>query len=207
MLKRRFAGAAMLLTVMAGGLVATSAPAAAAPELQLPFPCGQKWRLNTWTPHAPALDMVREPQIGNRGLAGGRPGVRHGEPAYYHEKAGNMIQINHGGGHFTTYIHLQSRAVSVGDRITQGQTIGRVGHTGPTSNEPRTDHEQGYTPTATGPSPGVSRALSASRPGSTARRTAPPPATSGATSRARTAAGNPTCSARISTRMVSVTSS
>ena len=48
--------------------------------------------------------------------------------------AGNIIQINHGGGWFTTYIHLQSRAVSVGTHVQRGTSIGRVGHTGETSN-------------------------------------------------------------------------
>ncbi|WP_431926290.1 FG-GAP-like repeat-containing protein [Nonomuraea jabiensis] len=136
----------MLLTVFAGGMVATSAPAAAAPNYQLPFPCGQKWRLNTWdSSHAPALDMVREPQSDTEGSPLVAPASGTVNQSYYHSNAGNMIQINHGGGHFTTYIHLQSRAVSVGDRVTQGQTIGRVGHTGPTSNgTPHLHFEQGY---------------------------------------------------------------
>ncbi|MET9251061.1 VCBS repeat domain-containing M23 family metallopeptidase [Nonomuraea sp. NPDC003709] len=136
----------MLLTVVAGGLVAISAPAAAAPNYQLPFPCGQKWRLNTWdSTHAPAVDMVREPQSGTEGSLLVAPASGTVNQSYYHSNAGNMIQINHGGGHFTTYIHLQSRAVSVGDRVTQGQTIGRVGHTGPTSNgTPHLHYEQGY---------------------------------------------------------------
>ncbi|MFF0312827.1 hypothetical protein ACFYSC_35850, partial [Streptosporangium sp. NPDC004379] len=63
------AAAAAALTLLLGGLPslpahgATSAGASArqaalaAPNLQLPFPCGQKWRLDTWA-HAPALDMV-----------------------------------------------------------------------------------------------------------------------------------------------------
>ncbi|QFY09484.1 peptidoglycan DD-metalloendopeptidase family protein [Nonomuraea phyllanthi] len=146
MLKRRLASAAMLLTVVAGGLVATSAPASAAPNYQLPFPCGQKWRLNTWdSTHAPALDMVREPQSQTEGSPVVAPASGTVNQSYYHSNAGNMIQINHGGGHFTTYIHLQSRAVSVGDRVTQGQVIGRVGHTGPTSNgTPHLHYEQGY---------------------------------------------------------------
>ncbi|MFI7134707.1 FG-GAP-like repeat-containing protein [Nonomuraea sp. NPDC050153] len=146
MLKRRFASAAMLLTVVAGGLVATSAPAAAAPNYQLPFPCGQKWRLNTWdSTHAPSLDMVREPQSETEGSLLVAPASGTVNQSFYHDNAGNVIQINHGGGHFTTYIHLQSRAVSVGDRVTQGQTIGRVGHTGPTSNgTPHLHFEQGY---------------------------------------------------------------
>nr|WP_311131920.1 VCBS repeat domain-containing M23 family metallopeptidase [Nonomuraea gerenzanensis]SBO96430.1 Membrane proteins related to metalloendopeptidases [Nonomuraea gerenzanensis] len=146
MLKRRLAGAAMLLTVVAGALVATSVPASAAPNYQLPFPCGQQWRLNTWdSTHAPALDMVREPQSGTEGSLLVAPAAGTVNQSYYHGNAGNMIQINHGGGHFTTYIHLQSRAVSVGDRVAQGQLIGRVGHTGPTSNgTPHLHYEQGY---------------------------------------------------------------
>ncbi|MEU4235177.1 VCBS repeat domain-containing M23 family metallopeptidase [Nonomuraea sp. NPDC026600] len=146
MLKRSFASATLLLTVVAGGLVATSAPAAAAPDFQLPFPCGTKWRLNTWdSTHAPALDIVREPQSETEGSLLVAPASGTVKQSYYHSNAGNMIQIDHGGGHFTTYIHLQSRAVSVGDRVTQGQTIGRVGHTGPTSNgSPHLHYEQGY---------------------------------------------------------------
>ncbi|SDM86169.1 hypothetical protein SAMN05421869_1662, partial [Nonomuraea jiangxiensis] len=54
----RLGAGAMVLA--ACGLVATASPAMAAPALQLPFPCGQQWRLDTWA-HAPALDMVKEP--------------------------------------------------------------------------------------------------------------------------------------------------
>lgn len=37
------------------------------PLFQLPFTCGDQWRLDTWA-HAPALDMVREPnQVGTEG--------------------------------------------------------------------------------------------------------------------------------------------
>ncbi|WP_345561789.1 FG-GAP-like repeat-containing protein [Nonomuraea rosea] len=146
MLKRRLAGAAMLLSVVAGGLVATSTAAAAAPDFQLPFPCDQKWRLNTWdSTHAPALDMVREPQSGTEGSQVVAPAAGRVNKSSYHSNAGNMIQIDHGGGHFTTYLHLQSRSVGVGDRVTRGQNIGRVGHTGPTSNgSPHLHYEQGY---------------------------------------------------------------
>ncbi|MFC6681501.1 hypothetical protein ACFQE7_37075 [Nonomuraea ferruginea] len=47
-------------TLIALGMVTTASPALAAPNLHLPFPCGQQWRLDTWA-HAPALDMVKEP--------------------------------------------------------------------------------------------------------------------------------------------------
>lgn len=124
--------------VVAGGLVtALSSPANAAgprPAFQLPFTCGQTWRLDTWG-HAPALDMVREPnQVGTEGALLIAPAAGTVNQSYYHSNAGNMIQINHGGQWFTTYIHLQSRAVSVGARVSRGTTIGRVGRTGPTSN-------------------------------------------------------------------------
>ena len=106
----------------------------ARPSFQLPFECGQKWRLDTWA-HAPALDMVREPnQQGTEGsrLLASTGGVVN--QSVYHPQAGNMIQINHGGGWFTTYLHLQSRSLQAGQSVTQGQEIGRVGKTGPTSN-------------------------------------------------------------------------
>ncbi|MEO3803474.1 M23 family metallopeptidase [Nonomuraea sp. B1E8] len=120
--------------VAALGVCSTASPAMAAPDLQLPFPCGQKWQLNTWG-HAPALDMVKEPdQHGTDGATLIAPAAGTVNQSYYHGNAGNMIQIDHGGGYFTTYIHLQSRAVSDGDRVQKGTVIGKVGKTGPTSN-------------------------------------------------------------------------
>lgn len=131
------------LTSSAGSSVAAapgagSGPAVSAsgarPDFHLPFPCGQQWRLDTWG-HAPALDMVREPdQQGTEGslLVASADGVV--EQSFHHEKAGNVIQINHGGGWFTTYLHLQSRSVWDGQDVGQGQEIGHVGKTGPTAN-------------------------------------------------------------------------
>jgi len=43
---------------------------------------------------------------------------------------GNFIVISHGNGINTLYAHLSSRGVSVGDNVTRGQQIGRVGSTG-----------------------------------------------------------------------------
>ncbi|SEH04112.1 Peptidase family M23, partial [Nonomuraea solani] len=141
MLKRRLASSALLLTTVAGGLAATSTTAtaaataaAAAPNLQLPFSCGQKWRLDTWG-HAPALDMVKEPdQHGTEGATLVAAAAGRVDKAFYHENGGNVVQIDHGGGYFTTYIHLQSRGVSAGDRVQQGTVIGKVGKTGGESN-------------------------------------------------------------------------
>lgn len=112
---------------------------------QLPFECGQAWRLDSWA-HAPAIDMVREPdQVGTDGatLTAAAPGVV--VRSEFHQNAGNLIQIDHGEGWFTTSVHLQSRAVEIGDVVDRGQVIGAVGATGPTSNgHPHLHFEVGF---------------------------------------------------------------
>ena len=143
---RKAVGLASCVAVAVGLTVVGGATSAqAAPAFQLPFECGQQWRLDTWG-HSPALDMVREPdQVGTEGAAVLAPAAGTVNQSFYHDNAGNVIQINHGGGHFTTYLHLQSRAVGVGAQVRQGQLIGRVGKTGPTSNgHPHLHYEQGF---------------------------------------------------------------
>ncbi|OLF17283.1 hypothetical protein BU204_11715, partial [Actinophytocola xanthii] len=140
-------GSAVAAVGLAAGIaIVAPGTASAAPNFQLPFQCNDKWRLNTWdSGHAPALDMVHEPQSNTEGQPLIAPAAGTVNQSFYHSNAGNVIQINHGGGHFTTYIHLQSRSVGVGTRVSQGQGIGRVGHTGPTSNGvPHLHYEQGY---------------------------------------------------------------
>lgn len=48
----------------------------------------------------------------------------------YNRSYGNYVVISHGNGNTTLYAHMNSRAVSVGDRVSQGQVIGYVGTTG-----------------------------------------------------------------------------
>jgi murein DD-endopeptidase MepM/ murein hydrolase activator NlpD len=48
-------------------------------------------------------------------------------PLYY---SGNTIFLDHGGGLVTAYLHLSKFLASVGDTVTRGQLIGRVGATG-----------------------------------------------------------------------------
>ncbi len=50
--------------------------------------------------------------------------------AEYHYSYGNYILIDHGGGQSTLYAHCNSISVSVGDTVSKGQQIGKVGTTG-----------------------------------------------------------------------------
>jgi hypothetical protein len=130
----------------AAGEAGTTATAAGKrPPFQLPFPCGQKVRMESFA-HAPALDMFRVPQSATEGNTLVAPADGVVNQSYNNPKgAGNIVQINHGGGWFTTSIHLQSRAVKVGDRVKQGQRIGKVGHTGQTSGgTPHLHFEQAF---------------------------------------------------------------
>lgn len=49
-------------------------------------------------------------------------GVRHGY--------GNTVEIDHGNGYVTRYAHGQELLVHVGDRVTAGQKIAKMGQTG-----------------------------------------------------------------------------
>lgn len=50
----------------------------------------------------------------------------------YHWSYGNYVLIDHGGGIATLYAHMSSNAVSVGETVAAGQTVGWVGLTGNT---------------------------------------------------------------------------
>lgn len=44
--------------------------------------------------------------------------------------AGNEVKIKHAGGLETRYLHMDKRAVNVGDKVRAGRIIGTVGATG-----------------------------------------------------------------------------
>ena len=48
----------------------------------------------------------------------------------YNSSYGNYVVVNHGGGVTTLYAHMSSRSVSVGQVVSQGQELGKVGSTG-----------------------------------------------------------------------------
>ena len=51
----------------------------------------------------------------------------------YNKYRGNYVVVSHGSGNTTTYQHLSSRSVSVGDKVAQGQVVGITGTTGVSS--------------------------------------------------------------------------
>ncbi|WP_291413834.1 M23 family metallopeptidase [Actinophytocola sp.] len=101
------------VAVAAGVVTVSAGPASAEPErppFQLPFPCDDKMYMGygSASDHAPALDMYRNPFDDTEGnpavaAADGTVTLSYEDPP----GAGNIIQIDHGGGWFTTSIHLQ----------------------------------------------------------------------------------------------------
>lgn len=118
------AATAALMSVGAG-------QAAAAPAFKMPFKCGYTATAATWSGHSPqnSVDFQKSgiwktPVVAS---AGGRVSrvANEGNTSY-----GKWIEIDHGGGWTTRYAHLYSQGVSVGQRVSAGTQIGRVGNTG-----------------------------------------------------------------------------
>ncbi|MFG2105110.1 peptidoglycan DD-metalloendopeptidase family protein, partial [Micromonospora echinaurantiaca] len=128
------------------GLVAVAAaPASAAgprPLFQLPFPCGESWRLSTYAGH----DDYDVDMIATSGTTAGRSILASyaGTVSYagWDNGGGWYVKLNHGGGWESLYLHMQSApVVSKGQSVKRGQLLGRVGSTG-NSSGPHLHHEQ-----------------------------------------------------------------
>ncbi|GIG90495.1 peptidoglycan DD-metalloendopeptidase family protein [Plantactinospora endophytica] len=143
--KRPLLAVLAALTCALGGVAVTVQPAQAAgprPLFQLPFHCGQQWRLQTYPGHDDYdIDMFR---VGGQ-TEGSDILASYGgtvEFAGWDDGAGNYVKLNHGSGWQTMYLHMIAPpVVSTGQRVVQGQLLGRVGSTG-RSSAPHMHHEQ-----------------------------------------------------------------
>ncbi|NUT21927.1 MAG: M23 family metallopeptidase [Hamadaea sp.] len=138
----KLARGAIALAIVAAGVLAIQSPAAAAPSFQLPFPCGQTWTGDSndssahvsWeidfnrgsTATADENDTVLASAAGTVEVA-----ANQGDVNGY----GNLIVINHGGGYYSYYAHLERMAVVAGQAVLRGQVIGGVGDTTKSTND------------------------------------------------------------------------
>ncbi|MEU8574445.1 M23 family metallopeptidase [Streptomyces asoensis] len=116
-----------------GAAPATAAPAAAGarPDFRLPFACGETWQLQTYAGHAPddkKLDMYR---VGGQTLGASVVASAAGTVTEFFEPGG--LEINHGGGWFSVYLHMDRRDVTLGQQVASGAPLGRLGLVGTTS--------------------------------------------------------------------------
>ncbi|GIM97518.1 M23 family metallopeptidase [Paractinoplanes toevensis] len=112
----------------------------AKPLFQLPLPCGQTWVLFSYASHNPA-----DRKIDMQSLSGTTTGTNvlaslGGTVHEWFDPGG--LEIDHGNGWFTVYLHMRTRSVSPGTRVAQGQKIGEVGNVGTT--EPHLHYELLY---------------------------------------------------------------
>ena len=119
---------------VAGTILATASPAAAAPltAYEMPFPCGESWTGTTRASHSPssnAIDWNRPDDVGDPVVAAAAgvvtTAVPNGTRGY-----GRYVVVDHGNGESTLYAHLQTVNVGVGQTVDQGSLLGLLGDTG-----------------------------------------------------------------------------
>lgn len=123
--------------VLTVGVVVVAGPVAqAAPAFQLPFPCGQTWNGdsdNSSAHQSWEIDFNRgssaTADLGDTVVAAADGTVRTAANQGSANGYGNLVKIEHAGGYFTFYAHLSSMAVTQGQTVSRGQSIGALGNT------------------------------------------------------------------------------
>jgi hypothetical protein len=112
-----------------------------ATNFQLPFPCGQSWTGNSNGSSAHLsweIDFNRgstaDADLGDPVVAAAAGTVVISAHQGSTNGYGNLVKIDHGGGWATYYAHLNTRSVSEGATVSQGQKIGTVGNTSKPGN-------------------------------------------------------------------------
>jgi murein DD-endopeptidase MepM/ murein hydrolase activator NlpD len=99
---------------------------AARPDFKLPFECRARVRLTTYRGHNPEdkkIDMFQVGKPTGARILASAAGLVHEQ--FYP----GGIEINHGGGWFTVYLHMKSH-VRPGTRVQRGQLVGVMGNVG-----------------------------------------------------------------------------
>jgi hypothetical protein len=117
----------------AGTSPASAATSTAGPTQQLPFPCGETWvgSSKSFAHTGNEIDFNAGSTDGNGDL--GRTVVASAAGTVVMSEYrttdgfGNVVKIRHSDGSVSLYAHLNSRTVSSGASVGQGQKIGTVG--------------------------------------------------------------------------------
>ena len=114
------------------GLLSAAAAAAARPDYDVPFPCGQSWYGATRPTHSPSkwsVDFSRADDEGDLVVASAPGEVTTakylGDVSY-----GRYVVVDHGGGFSTLHAHLDKMLVVVGETVDKGDPLGLVGNVG-----------------------------------------------------------------------------
>jgi hypothetical protein len=124
-------GSLVAAGAISGAIALSTSSATAAPNFQLPFPCGQSWEGQTRTNHSPApsVDFNRANDYGDTVVASAAGTVsrvgNEGNTSY-----GRWVEVRHSGGYTTRYAHLSLQSVRYGQVVKAGQKLGNVGSTG-----------------------------------------------------------------------------
>lgn len=138
------AAAGLVVGTAAGGPLAPLGSAgAAAGEYEIPFPCGQTWTGSTRSYHSPSRYSVdfNAPDDYRAAVVASAAGSVDTAYSYPSGGYGRWVRIDHGDGRSTLYAHLDSTAVKVGQRVAQGEMLGRLGTSG-NSTGPHLHYEQ-----------------------------------------------------------------
>jgi Peptidase family M23 len=110
------------------------------PPFLLPFPEGAKIELKTYVGHNPddkKIDMYRF------GMKTGSPIVASAGGVVHEWFDPGGLEIRHGDGWFTTYMHMSKR-IAVGSHVRRGDWIGTMGSVG--THAPHLHYEQLFNP-------------------------------------------------------------
>jgi murein DD-endopeptidase MepM/ murein hydrolase activator NlpD len=131
----------------AAAALTLAAPASAdigaqAVNLRTPFDCGQVWNANTRSNHNPQLsvDFQRSGALG-KNVRSSAAGVVETRADLGGTSYGKYLVVRHSSGWKTLYAHLSAFNVSVGQSVSTGTIIGKVGSTGG-STGPHLHYEQ-----------------------------------------------------------------